>query len=192
MVCGSKYPTISQEIPSYILLIKHIDQAHHRYDVAPIVPEVTAMISKLPKYLTKLATFFEDDATKHFQSTHPLQVNVTIEKSNCIFDQMYPSTLPEHNTLEVKIQSYLMEPPEPKDTDIALFWKSCGTAFPTLVIMAQEYLGIPATSTPSERVFSGERKILTYQRSHLSSMHIEQLACVKDWSSGFAPIYSYH
>ncbi|MBW0503536.1 hypothetical protein O181_043251 [Austropuccinia psidii MF-1] len=98
------------------------------------------------------------------------------------FDNMYPSSSLEDNTLETELDRFLAEPPEPKTTNILLFWKSHMEIFPTLSQMAYQYLVIPATSEPSERVFSGGRKILSYQHSSLSTMHVEQLACLKDWS----------
>ncbi|MBW0546366.1 hypothetical protein O181_086081 [Austropuccinia psidii MF-1] len=57
--------------------------------------------------------------------------------------------------------------------------------------MARQYLAIPATSAPSEHVFSCGRKILTYQRASLTAMHVEQIACVKDWARAFGPLYSH-
>ncbi|MBW0488743.1 hypothetical protein O181_028458 [Austropuccinia psidii MF-1] len=38
LICGSTYPTINQELPLYILLIKAIRQVSEQYDVAPMEP----------------------------------------------------------------------------------------------------------------------------------------------------------
>ncbi|MBW0586977.1 hypothetical protein O181_126692 [Austropuccinia psidii MF-1] len=51
IICQSKYPTINQALPMYILLIKRIQQASQQYDVAPMTPAITAMTEKLSKYL---------------------------------------------------------------------------------------------------------------------------------------------
>ncbi|MBW0488001.1 hypothetical protein O181_027716 [Austropuccinia psidii MF-1] len=103
---------------------------------------------------------------------------------------MYPTSGQEVTTLENELQQFLAEPLEHKDTNILEFWSSRHAIFPALYTMAHKYLPIPDSSAPSERVFSGGRKILTYQRSMLSRMHVEQLACVKDWACKFGPIYS--
>ncbi|MBW0485182.1 hypothetical protein O181_024897 [Austropuccinia psidii MF-1] len=103
---------------------------------------------------------------------------------------MYPTSGQEVITLENELQQFLVEPLEPKDTNILKFWKSRHAIFATLYTMAHKYLAIPASSAPSEQVFSGGRKVLTYRRSMLSSMHFEQLACVKDWAHKLGPLYS--
>ncbi|MBW0500768.1 hypothetical protein O181_040483 [Austropuccinia psidii MF-1] len=105
-----------------------------------------------------------------------------------LFDDMYSFSSSEGCTLEKEIQKFFSKPTEPKYTEVILFWKSRVTIFPTLAHLERKYLSIPATSAPSERVFSCGRKILSYQHALLSSMHVEQLACVKDWAHAFGPI----
>ncbi|MBW0550443.1 hypothetical protein O181_090158 [Austropuccinia psidii MF-1] len=145
----------------------------------------------------KLSAIFDEEARKHFTSenlksdtTHSDNA-VPVSIGMGLFDEMYSLASSEGRKFENEIQKFFAEPPEPKETNILLFWKSRGKIFPTLAHMAQKYLSIPATSAPSEWVFSCGRKILTYQRASLSGMHVEQLACVKDWSRTFGPIYSH-
>ncbi|MBW0520138.1 hypothetical protein O181_059853, partial [Austropuccinia psidii MF-1] len=92
---------------------------------------------------------------------------------------MYPSATHKGGTLELELRRYFEESPEPKDTDILVLWRSRGNLFPTLAAMARNYLAIPATSAPSERVFSVGRRIFSYQCASLMPSHVEQLACVK-------------
>ncbi|MBW0514950.1 hypothetical protein O181_054665 [Austropuccinia psidii MF-1] len=146
-------------------------------------------------FLAKLAAIFDEEARKHFTSeklnsdtTHSDNA-VPVSIAMGLFDDMYSLASSEGRNFGNKIQRFFAEPPEPKETDILLFWKSRGKIFPTLAHMAQKYLSNPATSAPSEQVFSCGRKILTYQPASLSSMNVEQLACVKDWSHTFGPIY---
>ncbi|MBW0572569.1 hypothetical protein O181_112284 [Austropuccinia psidii MF-1] len=54
IICGSKYPTINQTLPLYILLMKRINQACLQYNVAPIEPAASAPTNKLTKYLILL------------------------------------------------------------------------------------------------------------------------------------------
>ncbi|PLW40458.1 hypothetical protein PCANC_09345 [Puccinia coronata f. sp. avenae] len=54
--------------------------------------------------------------------------------------------------------------------------------------MAQCYLAIPATSAPSERVFSKCKAIVGPQRASLSSESIEHLLCLKEWYRTIATI----
>ncbi|MBW0546978.1 hypothetical protein O181_086693 [Austropuccinia psidii MF-1] len=158
----------------------------------------------LNKYGTScrfLSDIFEENARHHFDANNlpnepidwpnkALEVNTNVTNVQGLYDKMYPTSGQEVTTLENELQQFLAEPMEPKDTDILEFWKSRHAIFPTLYTMAHKYLAIPASSSILERVFSGGRKILTYQRSMLSSMHVEQLTCVKDWAHKFGPIYS--
>ncbi|MBW0492607.1 hypothetical protein O181_032322 [Austropuccinia psidii MF-1] len=110
-----------------------------------------------------LAKIFEDKAQKQCISfNNPLPEPECNGKSG-LFNEMYSARWLEGGTVESEIQRFLAEPPEPKSTDILLFWKSHGGIFPHLSLMAHKYLAFPATSAPSERVFSCGRKILTYQ-----------------------------
>ncbi|MBW0581574.1 hypothetical protein O181_121289 [Austropuccinia psidii MF-1] len=142
---------------------------------------------------TNLAGIFEDQAQKHFRKdiTTSNEPSYNTSKSTGLFDKMYSSSnASDANSLDNELTRFVSEPPEPKTTDILLFWKSRQTFFPTLGLMAHKFLSIPATSVPSECVFSGGRKISNYQQASLSPMHIEQLACVKDWAHNFGPLYS--
>ncbi|MBW0564546.1 hypothetical protein O181_104261 [Austropuccinia psidii MF-1] len=137
-----------------------------------------------------LLRVFEEEALKHFEMPNEPGNPSSPQKQVQLYDDMYTSSGPEGHTLEIEIQHFFAKTPEAKDTDILAFWKSQGKNFPALRAMACKYLAIPATSALSERVFSGGRKILSYQRASLSPMHVEHLACVKDWARTFCQLYS--
>ncbi|MBW0494181.1 hypothetical protein O181_033896 [Austropuccinia psidii MF-1] len=147
-------------------------------------------IMQIGKSSNKIQALFEEDAKNHFKSKNLAQDPYGIEKVTGLFDELHPSCSWESCTLETEIRRLLAGPPEPKDTNILIFWKSQGNIFPTLSLMACKYLAIPETSSPSEKVFSGGRKILTYQQSSPSSARIEQLACVKNWAHKFGQLYN--
>ncbi|MBW0482339.1 hypothetical protein O181_022054 [Austropuccinia psidii MF-1] len=132
---------------------------------------------------------FDKEAQKFvtIQDCEPHEI--VVERSTRLLDKMYPSAKHEGGTLELELQRYFAEPPEPKDTDILVFWRSRGSLFPTLAVMAQNYLAIPATSAPSERVFYGGRRILSYQCASLMPAHVDQLACVKEWAHTFGMLF---
>ena len=60
-----------------------------------------------------------------------------------------------------------------------LWWKSHETKYPLLARLAKYLLCVPATSVPSERVFSTAGDILTGQRPNLKSKHIDALIFLK-------------
>jgi len=47
--------------------------------------------------------------------------------------------------------------------------------------MARDFLAIPATSVPSERMFSIAGQILTKRRSSLSENMMNALMCTRNW-----------
>ncbi|MBW0476058.1 hypothetical protein O181_015773 [Austropuccinia psidii MF-1] len=114
---------------------------------------------------TQLTKIFEEKAQKFVTIQDCKPHEIVLERSTRLLEKMYPSGTHKGGTLELELQRYFEEPPEPKDTDILVFWRSQGKLFPTLGVMAQNYLAIPATSAPSERVFAGGRIILSYQRA---------------------------
>ncbi|MBW0500156.1 hypothetical protein O181_039871 [Austropuccinia psidii MF-1] len=138
---------------------------------------------------TQLTKMFEEEAQKFVTIQYCKPHEIAAERSTCLLDKMYPSATHKGGTLELELQRCFSEPPEPKDTDILVFWRSQGNLFPILAVMAQNYLAIPANSAPSERVFSGGRRILLYQRASLMPSHVEQLACVNEWARTFGFLF---
>jgi hypothetical protein len=51
--------------------------------------------------------------------------------------------------------------------------------------MAKCFLGIPATSAPSKRVFSKSKTVIGLQQHSLSLSSLKHLVCVKDWYQKF-------
>jgi hypothetical protein len=55
--------------------------------------------------------------------------------------------------------------------------------------MARDYLAIPATSAPIERIFSGETDLVTQRRCSLKGETIHEAMCLKNWlKAGFGEI----
>ena len=64
------------------------------------------------------------------------------------------------------------------------WWNQNKNDFKSLSILARKFLAVPATSAPSERVFSGASLVITDCRNHLSSEMAGQLLYVSkniDW-----------
>ena len=71
------------------------------------------------------------------------------------------------------------KPPRP---DRAQWWKKHTDMFPTLSKIANRVLAVPASSVPSERVFSVGGTLVSKKRSRLTPGHVEMLLCLnKNW-----------
>jgi len=70
---------------------------------------------------------------------------------------------------------YFGEKPIPKDKNPLQWWKENETKFPTLAVVAKSYLAAPATSTPSERLFSAAGTIMSKKRASLTKEHVDML-----------------
>ena len=69
----------------------------------------------------------------------------------------------------------------PDDCPLSL-WRINKTRFPILSKLARKYLAIPATSTPSERLFSEAGNVMTIKRTQLAPNTLENLIfCKKNW-----------
>ena len=53
--------------------------------------------------------------------------------------------------------------------------------YPILSILARKYLAIPATSAPSERIFSQAASIITRNRNRLTKDTFKMIMLLKNW-----------
>lgn len=81
----------------------------------------------------------------------------------------------EEDPIMQEVDQYLKEPNAPRESSPLLWWKANQQHFPLTTKLAKKYLGIPATSTPSERVFSTAGLTVTRLRSCLTPDHVNML-----------------
>lgn len=77
------------------------------------------------------------------------------------------TSLTRKEETETQVSSYLQSVIKESDTDPLKWWKEPETLFPALSHLAKKYLLVPATSSPSERVFSCSGIIVTCHRASL-------------------------
>jgi len=53
--------------------------------------------------------------------------------------------------------------------------------WPRLSLFAREVLSIPAMSDEPERVFSGGRRTISWERMQLGILSVERIECMKSW-----------
>ena len=80
-----------------------------------------------------------------------------------------------------ELNSYLDSTQEPGTVNVLEWWRSHENNYPTLARMARDYLMIPATSAPVERLFSESGNLITSERNRLGSDVIRAIMCLKSW-----------
>ena len=74
-----------------------------------------------------------------------------------------------------ELLAYFREKQIPKDKNPLQWWKENETKFPALAVVAKSYLAAPATSTPSERLFSAAGSIVSKKRASLTKEQVDML-----------------
>lgn len=95
-------------------------------------------------------------------------------KKNVVDNKWLPKTISE----EISLYSSLCL--KNLGSDALIFWKNFGNQMPILKAMAQQYLGTPATSVPSESAFSRSAYIGRKERARLSPENLSYTMFVQD------------
>jgi len=114
-----------------------------------------------------------------------ISITITSEKDTDDLKTEMGSFWKKKNAKAVQIkdefQHYfdVVELPALEEYDPYLWWSTNKNQYPILYKLAMKYLHIPATSVPSERLFSDAKNLITLQRTRLSSSIINQLMFLK-------------
>jgi hypothetical protein len=81
---------------------------------------------------------------------------------------------------ETELTRYLKLPAMPRETNIYQYWKAKQYDFPIIGRIARDFLAIPATSAPSECVFSIGSDVVTKKRNKLTGDSVRMIMCLKD------------
>lgn len=81
----------------------------------------------------------------------------------------------QHQTIDEEIERFMLEPVCNIKENIFSWWHKNKSRFPLIYGIAKKTIIVPATSTPSERVFSTAGLILTEKRSRLKPDHLDML-----------------
>lgn len=90
----------------------------------------------------------------------------------------------KNNSRDKQLQDYLNSHgiTDKKDPNAALsWWKIKEDCFPLIAHLAKQYLAIPATSTPCERIFSTGKQIMGPNRHNLNPETFRMLICLRSW-----------
>ena len=90
-----------------------------------------------------------------------------------------PQPALEVSDVEWEVSAYMQEPSLPGEVDPLLFWQVKKSMYPLLEVAARNHLAIPASSGPSEWVFSISGRMFSPTRSRLRGHLAEALMHVK-------------
>ncbi|XP_034553696.1 zinc finger BED domain-containing protein 1-like [Notolabrus celidotus] len=82
---------------------------------------------------------------------------------------------PSRASIELELNMYLQAADLDAEKDPLVWWRQHEVNFPLVAKLAKKYLCVPATSSPSERVFSASGNIVTCKRSCLKPERVDQL-----------------
>jgi hypothetical protein len=88
---------------------------------------------------------------------------------------------------ESELERYLAAPTINTHADILQWWKQNAQAYPCLARIARDYLAIPATSAPAERVFSGGADLVSAKRGSMDEETIRTCILLDSWMQLFPP-----
>ena len=79
------------------------------------------------------------------------------------------------NQRQVEMDIYLREPPIDRKQNPLVWWKMQARVMPEMYRLAKKYLCCPATSAPSERVFSKAGELISQRRANISDENIQMV-----------------
>ena len=77
--------------------------------------------------------------------------------------------------VDIEFLNYLELPLIPRINDPLAWWKAHEQAMPRLSKLAKKYLSIPATSVPSERLFSKAGELISARRANLKPSNVDMI-----------------
>jgi hypothetical protein len=116
-------------------------------------------------------------------SPTPIETTIYQPKLFAIFEQNQPRRASD------EVTEYLREDKIPFDQNPFEWWASKKSKYPILTKMARIYLATPATSTPSERLFSDAGNLLSAKRTRMDPELFKHIMFLKRNASKVDSIY---
>ncbi|XP_061571822.1 E3 SUMO-protein ligase ZBED1-like [Cololabis saira] len=129
------------------------------------ITEMEAMLSKSDQGLSQDATV-----------SHPAQPPRNKSLGSFFKTAATPSaTISQRERIEKELSAYLQSEIVDSEANPLQWWNNHEEMFPNLKNVAKKYLCVPATSSPSERVFSTSGNIVTCHRASLKPDAVDRL-----------------
>lgn len=85
---------------------------------------------------------------------------------------------------EVECRRYYEEQNVPRDSDPLVYWSTNKTSLPMLSTLAKKFICIPATSVPSERLFSAAGELVSQKRNRLKPKNVDMFLFLNNRAKG--------
>jgi len=158
--------------------------------LAPLVDPRFKLIQSLPehdkevikaKIVDQMNSFTAVTPSCHDDEVEPIAasedsepVQKKVKKLTALYKLLGPGK-EDLVTSQVELEQYLTEKTMKRDTKPLTWWKNNEKRFPKLAKVAKSLLNIPATSTPSERIFSTAGLTVSKLRSSLKPENVDSL-----------------
>ena len=86
----------------------------------------------------------------------------------------------QNEPVEEEVEEYLNVSRQGEADDPLVFWKKNSSRFPTLSLLAKQYLAFPATSGSVERLFSVAGAIMRARRAKITAANMERMLCCRE------------
>lgn len=129
--------------------------------------------------------FQRDNATKSSSCTTPQPPQVPGKQVSKLGAKLKAMTI-SYSESSDELQEYLSQTAgvslaENKPSNVIEWWFTQRNRWPTLTKLAVEIFSIPAMSDDIERVFSGARRTISWERSKLNPETVEAIECLASW-----------
>ncbi|XP_073795658.1 E3 SUMO-protein ligase ZBED1 isoform X4 [Danio rerio] len=181
----NRYPESDLTLVQFLHMSTALDP---RFKSLPFLDETmrinifNRLMEKILEYLSQQAQVSEEQLDMASISCDPPAKKAPISE---LFGKLFPvepsTPTPKSLSQMVKeeVACYRQVPTLPVELNPLAWWKDNESQFPHVAKLAKCYLGVPATSVPSERVFSTAGDIVTAQRSSLSSENVDIMVFLK-------------
>jgi hypothetical protein len=151
-----------------------------------LLPELTESAKR-----AKIMSYFKNCFAKYEDRKHAIGAAKVLQEAQNVVDNDNANQEDDKSDAELfegptmlidtqtKWSKWIKQSTVPQQTNILQYWKSKQYEFPIVAEIARDHLAIPATSAPSECVFSSGGDIITKKRNRLSGETVRYIMCLK-------------
>ncbi|XP_076836729.1 E3 SUMO-protein ligase ZBED1-like [Brachyhypopomus gauderio] len=141
-----------------------------------IILEVESLLSYQDRCVSELPALAAPESADREEAA----IAPTAKKRRSLASFFQPSpatstTFTHREAIESELSSYLLSVCVESDANPLKWWKEHAVTYPALSCLAKKYLCVPATSSPSERIFSCSGNIVTCHRASLKPDTVDRL-----------------